>query len=92
MAERKGPLVSSPLYRIDRERWESRDRFDMEALDEMLTDGVLVPVDPDQDSAIIALLSPATVKAIGVSMSYNQAKKVVRVVLVGAGIGGDDET
>ena len=50
----------------------------------------VVPVEPDQDSAIIALLSPATVKAIGVSMSYNQAKKVVRVVLVGAGIGGDD--
>ena len=51
----------------------------------------VVPVEPDQDSAIIALLSPATVKAIGVSMSYNQAKKVVRVVLVGAGIGDNDD-
>ena len=50
----------------------------------------MVPVEPDHDSAIIALLSPATVKTIGVSMSYNQAKKIVQVVLVGAGIGDTD--
>ena len=49
----------------------------------------VVPVEPDQDSAIIALRTLQ--RSVGVSMSYNQAKKIVRVVLVGAGIGGDDE-
>lgn len=52
----------------------------------------LVPVVPDYDAANIALLSPAVVKATGVSMSYNQAKAIVRVVLTAAGNGDDEES